>query len=759
MHNKYHKQCPNKFTSVSVLTIGSTDTQFKWDTDCENSFNWVKTYLTNKPVLSIYDSNKECILYTDASKIGTGAVLKQMQSDSKLHPIGYFSRKLLNYQKNYNVSELECLALVQALDYWHHYLYGNQVIVYSDHNPLKWLNSIKKPTTRLFNWALRIGQYNPDVRYITGKTNIGADLLSRNPVLEGPAQQPFDIISIDTVGGLAGYNSKKQYIHVAIDNFSRFLWTTASSTQSAKDFIQLIKNVCQTHKPKLILADSGNHLSQLSHFNGCTSLHTLVLHSNSMTTIPLFKCCQHLQVLDISNNCFDEKLITGNNLDILFNNCSSLKHLDMIASGGFNARNVINRSQYLTVPVNERLIHLVDMTSAVSHCQIAISNSFINSAVCVEVLSESELVLCLINGTKYAPIIKSNFSSILEQELGCIETKNHYLKNSILSMFKLLSDRKCENLNNVNIILAHLKLNTDGGPVTVKVATCGQWISLRQVPLNQNCNNNNCNHLNNSNHSNSSCNNNSNNNNSSNNSNNSRSPKIINLCSKPSTIDHNHKPLLRRNCSIMRQQENGFIGDPICHELTLSATDNRDQWALLMGISVVDHEEEDMIQELFASNNSTASLMTLTDKLKRYTEVINAKNNYLNNCDDCDNHCFGANFLALAIHRKSLIHENRNIITSGSSSSGEEDMSLQSSSCNTSDTNDSEHSEKYRSWEYILEENHKCLFSKELEALKEVDTNKFDSISSRKYKSTSAPIISLQQFITTSNKKFDSNVL
>ncbi|CAG2162883.1 unnamed protein product [Oppiella nova] len=175
-----------------------------------------------------------------------------------------------------------------------------------------------------------------------------------------------------------------------------------------------------------------------------------------MTTIPLFKCCQQLQVLDISNNCFDEKLLTeqtdseptGNNLDILFNNCSSLKHLDMIASGGFNARNVINRSQYLTVPVNERLIHFVDM-GAVNQCQIAICNSFINSSACVEVLSESELMVCLVNGTKYAPIIKSNFSSILETEMGCIETRGDYLRNSILSMFKILGDRKCENLKNI----------------------------------------------------------------------------------------------------------------------------------------------------------------------------------------------------------------------------------------------------------------------------------------------------------------------
>jgi len=71
----------------------------------------------------------------------------------------------------------------------------------------------------------------------------------------GSAKETFDIISIDTVGGMSGYNSAKQYIHIAIDHFSRHLWTFASKTQTAKDFINLIKNVIQNSKPKLILAD------------------------------------------------------------------------------------------------------------------------------------------------------------------------------------------------------------------------------------------------------------------------------------------------------------------------------------------------------------------------------------------------------------------------------------------------------------------------------------------------------------------------
>ena len=373
----YYRFIPNAHKLLAPLyRLKKKNVNWDWDTKCDNAFHLAITFLTSRPVLCIYDPNRECILYTDASKIGLGAVLKQKQDDNFLHPIGYFSKKLLDYQKNYDITELECLAIVQSIEFWHHYLYGKKFIIYCDHNPLRWIKTTKKPNSRLFNWSLKLSQYNFDIKYIPGKNNQESDCLSRCPVIEsfddkehikivnllekqelidyqtkyrdnigkeyeiendlfvkvknnfhkifvpneleyklldkfhkefghigakkmlaliassfhvkklsckisdylskckicqtnkinrklklgelsllGPAKEPYDIISIDTIGGFSGYNSAKQYVHLAIDNFTRYIWTLASKTQSAKDFINLIKNVCQTQKPKLVLAD------------------------------------------------------------------------------------------------------------------------------------------------------------------------------------------------------------------------------------------------------------------------------------------------------------------------------------------------------------------------------------------------------------------------------------------------------------------------------------------------------------------------
>lgn len=74
--------------------------------------------------------------------------------------------------------------------------------------------------------------------------------------LLGPAEKPFDIIPIDTLCGLDGYGSRHKYFHLAIDNFSRFIWGVSSRTQRPKDFKNLIEKVSITGKPRIVLADN-----------------------------------------------------------------------------------------------------------------------------------------------------------------------------------------------------------------------------------------------------------------------------------------------------------------------------------------------------------------------------------------------------------------------------------------------------------------------------------------------------------------------
>lgn len=71
----------------------------------------------------------------------------------------------------------------------------------------------------------------------------------------GPATKPFEIISIDTIGGFGGSRSTKRYLHLLVDHFTRYAYILTSKTQSANDFIKLIKNISETNKIGLLLTD------------------------------------------------------------------------------------------------------------------------------------------------------------------------------------------------------------------------------------------------------------------------------------------------------------------------------------------------------------------------------------------------------------------------------------------------------------------------------------------------------------------------
>ena len=71
----------------------------------------------------------------------------------------------------------------------------------------------------------------------------------------GPATKPFEIVSIDTIGGFGGSRSTKKYLHLLVDHFTRFAIITTSKTQNATDYVNLVNKVITDHKIDKVSAD------------------------------------------------------------------------------------------------------------------------------------------------------------------------------------------------------------------------------------------------------------------------------------------------------------------------------------------------------------------------------------------------------------------------------------------------------------------------------------------------------------------------
>ena len=182
MAGYYRNFCLNFSDIAAPLTnLLSKKVKFVWTDDCQLAFDKVKLLLQKSPVLKSPDYEKPFKLIIDSSDVGTGSVLVQEASDGLDHPVSYFSKKFLKYQKNYSVVEKETLGLVLALEHFDVYLGSTpfKIKVYTDHNPLTFLKTMKNKNQRLVRWSLALQEYNLEIQHIPGSENVVADALSR----------------------------------------------------------------------------------------------------------------------------------------------------------------------------------------------------------------------------------------------------------------------------------------------------------------------------------------------------------------------------------------------------------------------------------------------------------------------------------------------------------------------------------------------------------------------------------------------------
>ena len=59
------------------------DKKFEWTTDCQSAFETLKKRFTEKPVLLMPDHAKPFQIESDASKVASGAVITQLDSNGK----------------------------------------------------------------------------------------------------------------------------------------------------------------------------------------------------------------------------------------------------------------------------------------------------------------------------------------------------------------------------------------------------------------------------------------------------------------------------------------------------------------------------------------------------------------------------------------------------------------------------------------------------------------------------------------------------
>lgn len=172
------------------LGLGKSATVDKFWTSKQNSaFEALKLSLTNIKCLGYYNPSDQTQVIADASPVGLGAVLVQIDTEGP-RVIAYGHKALTDCEKRYCQTEKEALALVWAVEHFKIYLFGKDFELISDHKPLETIfGRHSKPCARIERWVLRLQAYRFKVIYRPGKSNI-ADPISR--LCQIAPTRPFD---------------------------------------------------------------------------------------------------------------------------------------------------------------------------------------------------------------------------------------------------------------------------------------------------------------------------------------------------------------------------------------------------------------------------------------------------------------------------------------------------------------------------------------------------------------------------------------
>ncbi|GKB78625.1 putative reverse transcriptase domain-containing protein [Tanacetum coccineum] len=172
----YYRRFIEGFSLISkpLTKLTQKNKKYEWGKEEKEAFETLKQKLCSAPILALHEGTEDFVVYCDASLKGYEAVLMQREK-----VIAYASRQLKVHEENYTTHDLELGAVVLALRFWRHYLYGTKCVVLTDHKSLQYILNKKELNLRQRRWIELLSDYDCEIRYHPGKVNIVADALSR----------------------------------------------------------------------------------------------------------------------------------------------------------------------------------------------------------------------------------------------------------------------------------------------------------------------------------------------------------------------------------------------------------------------------------------------------------------------------------------------------------------------------------------------------------------------------------------------------
>lgn len=212
----------------------------------EGKLNIEADELSRLPVLDYYEGEQ----FIKYANLLTVEKIKEIQKNMNQNQLK--NRKLKKVDGIwFNIKKNKRRALVDKLT-------GKQLII-QIHNEFGHLGKSK-----LFN-LINKNYYFDDMSKLVNNIVDACDVCIKNKSRRikelgltgclGPPKDPYEFMSLDTIGGFGRAGSENKYVHVLIDHFTKYIWARCSTNQTSAEFIKLISPVANIVKIDTIMVD------------------------------------------------------------------------------------------------------------------------------------------------------------------------------------------------------------------------------------------------------------------------------------------------------------------------------------------------------------------------------------------------------------------------------------------------------------------------------------------------------------------------
>ena len=140
------------------------DSKVKWTVEENQAFEGIKLALTQTPVLTNPQFDKDFIIFSFASKHTIAAVLLQKDDQGNERPIAFFSRALRDAPLKYQIMEKQAYALVKAIKDFRIYILYSHVIAYVPSPIVKDILTQENLEGRRGKWIANILEFDIEIK-------------------------------------------------------------------------------------------------------------------------------------------------------------------------------------------------------------------------------------------------------------------------------------------------------------------------------------------------------------------------------------------------------------------------------------------------------------------------------------------------------------------------------------------------------------------------------------------------------------------